>query len=733
MAGSQIKRDILLRVRVLYALFIVAGIAIVAKIFYLQYGPQSAELAAAAAVNAYKMDTIPASRGDILAHDGRLLSTSIPFYELRMDFAVPALTDEAFKAGVDSLSLCMAEFFGDKPASAYREMFVQARSNPRKNRYRRIAPRRVTYPELKVVERFPIFREGRRRSGLIAEQIDKRIMPHGTLARRTIGSMNEAGTKVGIERSYDEFLRGTDGATLKEKVSGSFWIPVPDEANADPVNGIDVVTTLDVDIQDVAERCLKEQLENCDADWGTVVLMEVSTGDIRAMANITRSAPGQYREDFNYAVGMAMEPGSTFKLATLITLLEDGGMTLGTLVDCGGGAATINGIQIKDSHHDGIVPLKRVFEVSSNVGFARSVVSRYSSRPKRYIDFLCGLGINRPLDMQLADEVKPFVPDPTNETHRRRGQWSIQTLPKIAYGYGVEITPMHTLLLYNAVANNGCMVRPRLVRELRQYGQTVKEYPVEVISEHICSPKTIELVREGLRAVVDDGTASRLKNPYYSVAAKTGTAQVPLAKVHGRGRGYRDARGGINYLATLVGYFPADNPRYSMIVCVKTYNGPGRYNPYYAASLAAPIFRQIADKVYALHSSWQQTVSSTCGAKRPESVEMKGGAAEAVRRVAEELGLPLERGAAGWGIVERTDSTRAAFREVETEEDSLPSVVGMGLKDALYLLERRGLNVSISGRGRVVQQIPAAGSTARRGETVSLLLQPAQPTAAKKE
>lgn len=726
MAGSQIKHDILGRVKFLYGLFIVAGLAIVGRILYLQYGPESAELAAAAADNAYKMETIEASRGDILAHDGRLLSTSIPFYDIRMDFAAQGLADSTFNKYVDSLSVCMAGFFGDKSAKAYKTMFEQARNDRSRNRYKRVAPRRVTYPEWKVISQFPIFRLGRNKGGVITEQIDKRVMPYGTLARRTIGSINEEGVKVGIERSFDEQLRGTDGVTLKEKVSGNFWIPVSDEANTDPVNGIDVVTTLDVDIQDVAETCLKQQLEECNADWGTVVLMEVATGDIRAMANITRKKPGRYREEFNYAAGMLLEPGSTFKLATLIALLEDGGMDLNSMVDCEGGHAMVNGVSITDSHREGVISLKRVFEVSSNIGFAKSVVKHYSAKPQRYMDFLRHLGFDKPLDMQLADEAMPFVPDPANDTHRRRGQWSIQTLPKIAYGYGIEITPMHTLLLYNAVANGGRMVRPRLVRELRQYGLTVEEYPVETVTEKICSQKTIDRVRESLQAVVDDGTGKRLKNPYYSVAAKTGTAQIPLSKIRRGARGYTDASGGRHYLATLVGYFPADKPRYSMIVAVKTYHGPSNRNSYYAASLAAPIFREIADKVYARHSSWQQTVSETCGVRRSESVEMKGGSAKALRTVARELGLPLDIGRreAGWGAVERPDSLRATFRAASFYADSVPSVLGMGLKDALYLLECHGLKVSASGKGRVVRQIPAAGSPLHPGGTVGLLLEP---------
>ena len=420
---TDIKKGIFRRVRVLYALFFFVGMLIAGKILYLQYGPKGPALDRKSVVKGpalrnkgttitYERVKLEADRGDVLACDGRILATSVPMYEVRMDFAANGLIDSVFLRDVDSLAGSLSSFFGDKSKGAYKLMLVNAFRNRKKNRYTLISPRRVNHLEIKQIAKFPLFRLGQNRSGFIARQINKRMLPHGRMAARTIGMVNEAGTRLGIEGAFDSVLRGIDGSVMMQRVSGSFRVPVPDEMNVDPVDGIDVVTTLDVDIQDVAEKALRDQLIAMQADWGTAILMEVATGEIRAMANLTRYSDERVVEDFNYAIGMNLEPGSTEKLASLITLLDDAGASLDETYDTGDGRIVIGRAKVVDSHACGLLTLKGVFEKSSNVGFAMAVNKYYRDDPKRFVDHLCKMGLDQPLGLQIAGEQKPVIRKP---------------------------------------------------------------------------------------------------------------------------------------------------------------------------------------------------------------------------------------------------------------------------------------------------------------------------------
>lgn len=730
---SPIARDIQRRVRLLYVLFLLAGIVIIGKILLIQYGPEGDELRDKAKKITFERVASQAERGDILASDGRILATSIPMYEIRMDFAAAGLTDTLFDNNVDALAGELAAFFKDKPKAAYKTMLVNARAARKSNRYKLISPRRIDYLEEKTVSSFPILCKGPNKGGYIKIQKNKREVPHGTLARRTIGSSTEyladdstiRKVRYGIEGAYDSVLRGTDGSTLMQRISGNFKVPVPDPMNVEPVNGMDVVTTIDVDLQDVAEKALREQLDRGNADWGTVILMEVATGEIHAMSNITRTAPGVFKEDFNYAIGRRMEPGSTFKLASLITLLEDGGMSLDHMINCEGGKAKVGIRVVTDTHAEGTIPLRRVFEVSSNVGFAKAVHQTYASNPGRFVDFVRGMGLGEPLGIDMGGEREPLIKHPGE----KGSAWDGMSLVMMSYGYALEITPMHTLALYNAVANGGVMVRPHIVREVRNYGQTVYEYPVDTINPAICSPRTIGLVRECLAGVVDEGTGRILKNPYYVVAAKTGTAQMAF-----QNGGYMDRNGGRNYLATMVGYFPADNPKYSCIVAIKTYNGPGNRNTYYGASLSGPVFKAIADRVYAVNSSWHDRIHDNGRHMAATTGEIKAGRSDQLKTVSERLhmGLPLEGGMEQWAYIRRDTTDKKNVNYICREEpagyageemaDAVPSVIGMGLKDALWLLESKGFDVAFTGAGRVLSQSLDPGTQAVPGQTIELKL-----------
>lgn len=707
----DIKKSILLRVRMLYLLFFLVGVAIVGKILYIQYGPSGETLRSKGERITYERVSIEANRGDVLSWDGRILATSIPMYEVRMDFGAQGLVDSVFTKNVDSLAVSLSRFFGNKSADAYRSMLQTAYRNRSKNRFTLISPRRVNHLEIKEISQFPLFRLGPNRGGFIAVSLDKRLKPHGSMASRTIGMVNEAGTKVGIEGAYDSILRGVNGNVMMERISGSFRIPIQDEYNVAPVNGIDVVTTLDIEIQDVAETALRQQLEVGDADWGTVILMEVATGEVRAIANLTRKGEGRYLEDFNYGIGMSLEPGSTFKLATLMTLLDEGGAKLNERFNTGDGTMMVGRVKVVDTHACGELPLSGIFEHSSNIGFALATNKYFEQSPERFVNHIRKMGLDQPFNLQIQGEVAPVIHQPGSRW------WNRTTLTMMSYGYALRLTPMKTLSLYNAVANNGKMMRPLFVKEFRQYGQTLRTFSPDVMVSSVASNETIKEVQSALESVVDDGTARILKNPYYKVAGKTGTAQIALGK-----GGYTDNQGGRHYLATLVGYFPADNPKYSCIVCIKTYNGPGRRNSYYGASLSGPVFRAIADRVYAQHTDWQPPLSKQ-KSKLEEQPTIKGGRTEEIKRVTKELKVTLPKSSekSEWESIRTNDSVQAVT-PLKLSLGVVPNVIGMGLKEALYLLETEGLMVSFRGVGGVLSQSLPAGSPAERGALIVLQL-----------
>ncbi len=778
---SPIKRDILIRVRWLYVLFVLMGVGVFCKILYTQYGPGSADLRRRAAEVVYKRVDIPALRGDIVARDGRTLATTIPMFDVRIDFAAEiidttmknmarseiraaALAEkklhpkerklnkaideqtkarlknhaalnaralEIFNAQADTLARGLADIFGDRSAAAYKKMIMDARADRRRNRNLRINPRLASYTELEKMMRLPLLNIKRldKRGKKVAvilhipvrgcskiEEVNVRSHPNGSLAERTIGRLNRDTTIQlrGIEGAFDQYLRGTDGNTLMQSISGIAAVPVQDPENREPVNGIDVITTLDVDLQDVAERELRRQLETMNAEWGAVVLMEVATGEIHAISNLTRHRDGSISDDMNYAIGRNMEPGSTFKLATLITLLDDGGMSLDDVIDTEGGKAWVGKAWVVDDHAmPAPITLRRVFEVSSNIGFSKSVHRLYGNDPKRFVDHVCKIGLDKPLQVQIQGSVAPVIRHP-GDTYWTKNL----TLEKMAYGYSFEITPMRTLALYNAIANGGKMVSPLLVKELRQYGETIRTFRSQTIVDQVCTPRTLDFVRESLEKVVDEGTAGVLKNKYYKVAAKTGTAQVAFGT-----RGYVGPSGERRYIATMVGYFPADKPKYSCIVVMQTVYGLGNYKTFYGATLSGPVFRAVADRVFASQAAWHEKVSE--GVEPATGmVPVKGGRVEDVKAVASKLSLPLmaEKGSKEWGVV-KADSASLQFAPVGIEAGRIPSVVGMGLKEAVYLLERTGVKVSFSGRGRVVSQSASPGTVAVRGQVVGIRLE----------
>jgi cell division protein FtsI (penicillin-binding protein 3) len=528
-----------------------------------------------------------------------------------------------------------------------------------------------------------------------------------SLASRTIGYLNkgESGNVVGLEGAFDRELAGHNGEILKQRLTGGAWMPVNDRNSVEPMDGNDIVTTIDIELQDVAESALLRQLSLHNAHHGTAILMEVRTGDIRAIANLEIGSDGNYHESYNYAIGESTEPGSTFKLASFIVAIEDGVVDLDDTIDTGEGSVKYYDKVITDSHKGGYgkITVKEVFENSSNVGTAMIIHDNYRANPEKFVDRLYRMGLNEKLGIEIRGEGAPLIRYPGD------AYWSGISLPMMSHGYEIQMTPLQVLTFYNAVANNGRMVKPRLVSEIRYHGETLAQIPPAVINPSIASRSTIEKARVLLEGVVENGTATNLFTETYRIAGKTGTAQIANEKY-----GYR-MDGRISYQASFVGYFPAEDPVYSCIVVV---NAPSN-SVYYGNQVAGPVFKEIADKVYA--------TSFYNGYPHPDSIVpvapslLRGQAGDVVTLLAS-LGIPSENEAVTDWIMPVRDNGKVVLRDHTMIENLVPDVTGMGLRDALFLLENGGLRVETSGRGRIVQQSLRPGTRIIPGSVITLEL-----------
>lgn len=704
----SIKKDIVWRVALVYVFMLLFGGCIIARIVYLQF-VEVGSLAKKALQLSVKDIEIEPNRGDILACDGRLLATSVPFYEIRVDVSRGTIPRQLFLDNVDSLAYCLSKTFKDKPKSAYKHELMKARAE--ENRYYLIK-RKADYEELKKLRQMPLFRLGKNKGGLIVIPNSVRFLPHGDLAARTIGYLtkSESGNIVGIEGSFDSDLKGVKGVKLMQRVPGNVWMPVNDENEVEPKDGIDVVTTIDLNIQDVAQEALRKQLELHEAHHGTAVLMEVKTGEVKAITNLERDKDGRYRELYNYAIGESTEPGSTIKLASLMVALEDGYVDLDDTVNTGHGKWIYKKREIRDSHEEGYgrITVQQVFELSSNIGIAKIVTEHYAKREEVFMKKLYAFGLNKKLGLQVKGEGEPEIKFPGDK------YWSGISLPMMAHGYELRLTPIQILTFYNAVANNGKMVRPKFVNELRMHGETIKKFETEVVIPSICSMSTIRKARKMLEGVVDHGTAMNLRDSVLRIAGKTGTAQI--AK---QNKGYRqDAK--MSYQASFVGYFPADNPKYSCIVVV---NAPGK-DVYYGNLVAGPVFREIAQKVYATSQELHDEVISGKSRLKTEPPSSKNGSWSELQEAMDELGISAEEKfdeTSGWVTTSKGES-EIEISNRKIIKNLVPDVKGMGAKDATYLLENAGLRVVINGYGKVVRQSIDPGTRAVKGKTIVLTM-----------
>ncbi len=612
----------------------------------------------------YKDFVIPANRGNIYDVNYNLLATSVPKYEIRFDAVT--VSDRLFSSEVEALAKALSKELG-KSVSYYSKYLRKARAN--KNRYALIC-KNIDYTTYMRIKQFPIFRKGGIRGGFISEQRTTREHPIGKIAERTIGyerkDANGYYTRVGLEGAFGEYLRGQDGRCLKQKIAKGQWKPVFHNNQVEPIDGLDIVSTIDVNIQDIVHHALLRQLEKFKADHGTAVVMETATGEIRAISNLARTDAGRYYERLNYAVGESHEPGSTFKLMSLIALLEDTAIDTTYQVDTQKGKVKFYDRTVYDSHRGGYgeISMAEAFRVSSNTAFAKVINDEYRKNPKRLLNRFYNMELGKSLGLAIRGEGKPKLPYPGEK------DWYGTTLPWMAFGYGVSMTPLQTLTFYNAIANGGAYLKPQFIKEVRTLNAVEKTFGKKVINPSICSSNTINKVQKLMKDVVDYGTARNIKSKYITMAGKTGTCQ----------KNYSKGRDALQYIASFVGYFPAENPKYSCIVVI---HEPDKKIGFYGNKVAAPVFSEIAHKLH--------------------------------------IGLPVID-EIKLSEVKQDSSYNDYYKLSQKYKTIMPNVRGMKLIDALPLLENLGLEVEVSGQGKVVKQSIPRGQKIGERKVVKLVL-----------
>lgn len=750
----DIKDEMYSRVKTVYILFILVGLCVMVRLVWvLGFSSEIACNADRLQQRIFVADSVYSRRGSILARDGEPLATSILRYRVDFDMAGEGFDSlSLFREQADSLSKLLARFFRDRSAAEYRRRMVDEHQKRYKVKFRKdtvvrrsdgffarvwdilrkdefktvklydtlrdhtpvtILPRPVDYNEWQELREYPILNWSMGMTYNLVT-VDQRVYPYGELGRRTLGLVGDRGN-YGIEAVYRDILEGRNGRMLRQRIAPGFSSVVHSGDNIDAEDGLDIITTIDVDIQHIADQALRRQLTEQRAIWGTAMVMEVATGDILALVNLgeTSERSGVYIEKENYALSRRMEPGSTFKLAALLALVDDCDVPITKKYDTFHGRAVrvggSRGPLIQDSHNiGGEIDLKEAVAQSSNVYFAEAIYQAYKNDPERYVKFLKHLGLDRTTGLDDMGEASPLLP----EYGKKSKSWSAHTLPNLGYGYAIELPPIHTLVLYNAVANGGRMMAPRLIREVQRNGKTVDEFPPRVLVDRICSGSSLDVVRECLEETARTGTAKAYFRDTlaFRVAGKTGTAKFAQSGIK-----YSDGY----YLGSMAVYFPADNPKYTVMTSVFTRRGRG--TTVYGAGLAGPVERDIVNYIYYRDEDWHQTLTPSREKHYPARV--KGGNIDYVRRVGDKFSPRVSfTDRHGWGAV-RTDSLHNVdIHTSEADRTTMPDVVGMGLKDALYMLESRGLHVTFTGKGSVRSQSIPAGRKIRAGQHVAITL-----------
>ncbi|NID11402.1 penicillin-binding protein [Fibrivirga algicola] len=710
----NIKEEFLIRSRHAFYFLVLLGVAITARLVYMQYFATFKGKYWHDRIEGFQIrqDTIRAKRGDIYARDGSLLATSLPTYEVGIDPRVAK--DTYFNSKVDSLGLLLSGMFRDKSAREYTSLVRAARQSNRK--YLLLNRRRISFDERQQMLTWPFFRATKKLSarggGLRAYY--ERYHPYGQMALRTVGDLNPRNMQgqMGLEASFQPVLAGKNAVGLVEILAGGVKKPVDDGPDMKPEAGLDLHTTLDVNFQDIAETALKKALINYNADKGCVIVMDVQTGEIRALANLTKQEDG-YVENFNHALAGRTDPGSTFKLATMMALLEEKAIYPEKMIHTGNHAVRYHGVEVADSKGgaSGSITAQQVFEKSSNVGIHLMMQSYFYARPDLYCQYLRKFHLNRPTGIHMKGEAPPVMRNPDMKG------WSKTSLTFMSYGYEMQLTPLQMLTFYNAVANDGKWVRPMLVKQIKLAGEVIEETEPYASPNPIAKPETIRLVKRMLEGVVTHGTARNVQNPHYSIAGKTGTAQKIVNGLYQKGR----------YYTSFIGYFPADKPKYSVLTMVDNPHGEN-VNLLYAGSVSAPVFKEVADRIYAydidIHAPMRVRKNK---AARSGAMLASAGYADDLHTIGNELNIDSQPAAEGW--VRRSEG--GSWQSVPVRKDRVPDVRGLALRDALPLLENRGLRVTAQGRGKVVGQSLEPGQALTTNRDIALTLQGTQSPSAK--
>lgn len=653
--------------------------------------------------------TVKPNRGNILSSDGKLMASSLPEYRIYLDFkAGGEKKDTMLMNHLTEISEGLHRIFPDKSTTEFKNHLLKGRKKGSRNFL--IYPKRISYIQYKEAKRLPVFNLNKYKGGFHELAYNQRKKPFGSLAARTLGDLyadTAQGAKNGIELAFDTLLKGRDGITHRQKVMNKY-LNIVDIA---PIDGCDIISTIDVGMQDICEKALVDKLKEINATVGVAALMEVQTGEVKAIVNMMKAGDGKYYEMRNNAISDMLEPGSTFKTASIMVALEDGKITPDTEVDTGNGIMMMHGRPMKDHnwHRGGYgkIDVTRILEVSSNVGVSYLIDKHYGSNPQKFVDGLKRMSINQPLKLQIAGEGKPNIRGP------KERYFAKTTLPWMSIGYETQVPPLNILTFYNAIANNGTMVRPKLVKAAVKDGEIVKEFPTEVINPKICSDHTLAQIREILRKVVAEGLAKPAGSKQFSVAGKTGTAQISQGAA-----GYKT--GQVNYLVSFCGFFPAEAPKYSCIVSIQK---PGL--PASGGLMAGSVFGKIAERVYAknLRFDLRSAIDSTTNV----IPVVKAGEMNEALCVLNSLNVPTQKQFEGQSGKELWGHTQIAPTAVVLQKQNIsggivPSVVGMGAKDAVYLLESKGLKVRLNGIGKVKSQSIAGGSRLVKGQMIALTL-----------
>lgn len=649
------------------------------------------------------------TRGNIISSDGKLMASSLPEYKIYMDFRVQSTKQDTMLMNhLQEISNGLHEIFPDRSAQDFRKHILKGRRA--KSRHFLLYPKRISYIQYKEVKKLPLFNQSRNISGLHEEVFNQRKKPFGSLAMRTLGDMfpdMAQGAKNGLELTYDSLLRGEDGITHRQKVMNKYLNIVDKPA----IDGYDIITTIDVGMQDIAEKALVDQLKNLEAVFGVAIVMDVATGEVKANVNMTRAGDGKYYEMKNLAVSNLMEPGSTFKTASIMVALEDKYITPDYKVDTKNGVVNMHGSWMKDWNWYkggyGEIDVTRILEVSSNVGVSSIIDKFYGNNPQKFVDGLKRMSIDKPLNLGFVGEAVPRIKG-TNERY-----FAKTTLPWMSIGYETMIPPIYMLNFYNAIANNGVMVKPKFVKAIARNGEIIQEYPTEIVNPKICSDTTLQQIRTILRKVVSQGLAKPAGSKQFSVSGKTGTAQISQGKA-----GYK--ANGVSYLVSFCGYFPSEAPKYSCIVSIQIPHGPAS-----GGLQAGSVFSRIAERIYAKH-----LVKDISQAKDSTSVlipDVSQGDLVETAYALKQLNINSNSSSIPytsypvWGNAETTDSYVKLYTKKPAKK-KIPNVIGMGAKDAVFLLESYGLKIHLSGVGKVHTQSIPSGTPVRKGDYITLTL-----------